>query len=176
MVVEIIPRPISKTPLWQDILFYFSIALFLGSILVFFALNHFQQKATAELDSVKKLIIEHEAASGIGSLEKEVLTYQKKIGDFSNLFESHRLSSSVFPFIESLTHPQVVWTGFNLDTEASVVLLSGQTQNFQTLGQQISILKGEELISSLDLSDVKLGKEGKVDFKLKLSLNPEILK
>ncbi len=176
MVVEIIPRPISKTPLWQNILLYFSIALLLGSILVFFFLNYSQQKAKTDLDNVKKLIIEQEAASGIGSLEREILSYQKKIEDFSNLFGSHQLSSNVFPFIESLTHPQVVWTDFNSDTEASIILLSGQTQNFQTLGQQISILKEEALIKRFDLSDIKLGKEGKVDFKIKLSLDPEILK
>jgi len=55
-------------------------------------------------------------------------------------------------------------------------ILFGQTENFSTLEQQISILKLKKEIKDINLSSISIGKEGKVDFTLNLSLDPAIFK
>jgi hypothetical protein len=175
-MIEIIPRPKPKPPFWQGVLLWISVSLLVLSALGYFVLGYLEKRDSQTLQDLEELLAEEKTVKEIDSLEKEVFEHQEKIEDFSRLFSSHQLSSNLFKLLESKTHPQVFWMSISLDTEDLTVSLAGQTQDFQTLGQQISILKEEELISGIDLFDIQLGEEGRVNFKLGLTFLPRAFK
>jgi hypothetical protein len=67
----------------------------------------------------------------------------------------------------------------NFDLTKETVTLLGQTEDFQTVGQQISLFKKEELkeiVKSIQLSKVEIDKDGKIDFTLTISFNSKLFK
>jgi len=174
-MVEIIPKPKAKTPPWFNILFYFSISLLIIAILSFFILNQLQKKATFNLQNLDELLKNTKTQERI-NLEKELINYQKKTDDFSYLVKNHNLTSKLFDFLENITHPAVYFSSLSFSSENGIVVLRGGTENFQTLGQQLSIFKTEPLIKEVNLSEVSIGREGKINFTFTLSLLSEIFK
>lgn len=173
MPIQIIPKEAQKLPLWQNILFYFSIALLLASVSGYFVLAHLIKKSDLINQDLENTLAKGKTSQQI-ILEKKILDYKKKIEDFSSLIMVHRMSSKFFGFFEKIIHPKVFFSKLNLDIIRNEASLSGQTESFQTLGQQIMIFRKEEMIKSIQLSDVKIGKEGKIEFSLKLSLDPKL--
>jgi len=174
-MIEIIPKPAKKLPLWQDILFYLSIALLLVTILSYFILAHFLKNSEKVLQDLEQRLAREKTAEEL-SLEKEVISWQKKTEDFKKLIKEHILASNFFHFLEESCHPKVFFSKIDLSPLKGEAILFGQTENFSTLEQQISILKLKKEIKDLNLSSVSIGKEGKVDFTLNLSLDPQLFK
>jgi len=174
-MVEIIPKPIAELPTWQKGLFYFSILLLIGSVLTFFILNRSFERAELELKNLEETLLKEKTQEEI-ALEKEVFNYQKNIEDFSKLSKLHLYPSKFFDFFQNLCHPQVWFSKFLLNLKDFNLSISGETENFSILGQQILIFQQQEKILKADLSEVSIGKEGKVNFTLNLLLSPEILK
>ena len=174
-MVEIIPKPIEEVPLYQKILFYFSVFIFLATIISYFILSSFQKGSEITLSSIEESLAIGKPPRII-TLEKEVLNYKRKIEDFSSLFQARVLPSKLFEFLESKTHPKVFFSQFNFNSNDSKITLAGETDNFSTLGQQISILKNEKLIKNVILLQVSISKEGKIKFALEVSFNPALIK
>jgi len=173
MVIQIIPKQRERSSFLANTLFYFSLILLLSVAVSYFVLNNFQQKAENDIGLLEAQLAAAEA-SPEAVLEKEVLNYQKKINDFSSLLSSHRYSSQIFPLIESVTHPKVVFSDFSLELAKGIVTLSGITDSFQTLDQQLTILKGEKLIKTAEVSDIVLEEDGRISFNLNLVPNQQI--
>jgi len=96
-MIEIIPKPAKKLPLWQDILFYISIALLLVTILSYFILAHFLKNSEKVLQDLDQRLAWEKTAEEL-SLEKEVISWQKKTEDFKKLIKEHILASNFFIF------------------------------------------------------------------------------
>lgn len=171
-MVEIIPKPAEKV-IWKEILSYFPIFLLILIILVFFILNSYQKKLEIYLQSLEDQISKGKIQE-IKNLEKEILDKKEKIDIFKPLLESHLFNTNFFNFLASSTHPQVFFSKVDLNSKEATVSLSGQTDSFSTLGQQILIFSQKDLISDLNLTNFSISKEGKVNFDLKLKLNPKI--
>lgn len=175
-MIEIVPKPAPKVSSWRGTLFLVAVLFAVLSIAGYFILNYSYQKTFQALEDVEKHLDEDKTLGEIDILEKEIFDYQRKINDFSEILESHQYSSKIFNLVESLTHPQVMWSDFSFDEKNLTVSLSGLTQNFQILGQQILILEKEESLKEVSLSDVELGEEGKIIFKVVFNLDTKILK
>jgi len=173
MVIEIIPKKGAKIPSWQSYLLYFIIVLLLSSILGYFGLRYFIKKSDQKL---KDLTAEVEKAkSPERKLLKEGLeSLSAKIDDFAPLLLGHQKSSNFFNFLEENTHPKVFFTKLDFDAKANHLGLSGQTDDFLTLGQQLLIFRKSEFVQNLKLSEVKISKQGKVEFTFDFSLNPKL--
>ena len=172
-MVTIIPKPPQKTPRWQTILFYFSLALLLAVVIAYFVLNYFHGKSAAALDDLEERIL------AVGTpedkkIESEVFASQKKIKDFSGLLAAHPKASQFFKFLEKNTHPEVWFTSLDLSPEPPQAKIGGQARDFETLAQQIYIFQEEDLIEGVKLTDISLGEGGETIFFLNLSLSPEI--
>lgn len=164
-MVEIIPKQIPGAANWLNTLFYLSLFLLLISIISFFLLGGFlgkNEQASADLDEALSLLQSPENLT----LEKEVLSYQKKINSFSQLKGEHFQPSGLFEIIEQNSHPQVWFTQFNLETDQKKVTLAGKTQSFETLGQQLLIFQKAEEIREVNLEKVSISKESKIEFSL----------
>lgn len=171
-MVEIIPKEAPKPSKGLNILFYFVIFLLIFAIGGYFALNNFLQKADKELASLKLNITEVMTPEKI-ALEKEILSFKDKIDMFSYLIEQHLESSKVFGIIQKVTHPKVWFSNFDFNSRQKTLKVSGKTQNFESLGQQLIILENEETIDNVDLETISISKEGGIEFNLSLSFKPD---
>jgi len=174
-MIEIIPKPAAKLPLWSNILFYFSIAILLASIFCYFILNNSLKSALETLQNLERSLNREKTPQEL-ALEEEVLGYQKKINDFSFLISSHKNLLSFFSVLEDSSHPQVQFINISLVPGKLKVVFSGKADSFQTVGQQIYLFQGEPLIKNVDLTSLLLGEEGGAIFSMTLSLNPRIFK
>ena len=172
-MVQIIPKPIEREIDWKKIFFYFSIFFLFLVIISLPILNFLQKKSEVYLQDLEEKIAKGKTPEKT-ALEKEILNYQKEIKDFSPLLSEHTFNTKFFQFLEEKVHPKVFFSQINLNSKETKVSLSGQTDNFFTLGQQLLIFEKEPLIESLNLSEISLSKEGKVNFVFDLKLNKEI--
>lgn len=175
MAIEIIPKKETERTLLKNILFYLAIALLVVEILGFSLLVFYQKKLEEEKGQLDTALEEKQTAE-IKALERKVLKSKEKIDDFASLFNSHKKSSQFFKFLGDVTHPKVFFSGITFNVGEGKADLSGKTESFPTLGQQISILRQQKLISNINLSGISLGEEGEVDFSLNFSISPQMLK
>jgi hypothetical protein len=174
-MVEIIPRKAALLPLWLKILFYILIVLLLTAVLSYFILGHFQKKSLAALQNLEDTIAEEKTPQKI-ALEKEILSYQKKINDFALVLDHHLLPSNFFRFLEKTSHPRIWFSKINLSPGESLAIVSGRAETFPVLGQQLQILKSESLVKNVTLSKISLGSKGEIEFTLTLSFDPKFFK
>jgi uncharacterized protein YneF (UPF0154 family) len=174
-VVEIIPRKAAPLPFWLKILFYVLVILLVGAILTFFILGHLQKKTLTELQNLEEEISQEKTPQKL-SQEEEILSYQKKIKDFGLLAKSHFLPSKFFDFLERRSHPRIWISQISLAPGQAQVSLTGQAESFTALGQQIQILKRENLLKEINLTKISLGKKGEIEFTLDLSFDQKFFK
>ena len=172
-MVEIIPKLEKEVPLWQNILLYFSLALLIGMLSFLFVLNKEKTKSSQNLDNLEKTLIQ-EKTSEERALEKNVLETKEKINNFSFLFENRKFSSFLFPFLEKNCHPEVFFSRFSLNVPEKKLTLAGKSKSFLSLEQQLFILRKENLIKEINLTELSLDKEGNVNFSLEISLSPKL--
>ena len=172
--MEIIPKPTQKIPPWQNILFYLSLALLAASIFGFLFLNQAVRKSESSLKKLEETLTREKTSQEI-SLEKDILAWQKKIKNFSQLFSQHLQPSKALDFLGGVTHPQVWLKQVSLDSRGSKIVASGETESFTTLGQQLMILEKNPQVESFILSSLSIGKKGKVDFTLSILIDSAIL-
>jgi Tfp pilus assembly protein PilN len=173
MVIEIIPKKEDQVPSWQNYLFYFTIFLLFLAITGYFVLGYFVKKSEQKLQQTEEAVTRTKSPERIVQ-EEELKSLRAKIEDFTPLLLNHQKSSNFFDFLEKNTHPKVFFTKLNLDTEGNHVELSGQTDDFQILGQQLLIFQKTEFVQNLKLSKVEISKEGKIEFSFDFSLNPKL--
>ncbi|MDO8504186.1 MAG: hypothetical protein Q7S60_05935 [bacterium] len=172
---EIIPRPTQKAPAWQNALLYLSLALLLAAVISFFLLGRFIKNADISLKNLEETLTKEKTSQEI-DLEKSIIFWQIKIRDFSQLLERHVYPSNFFDFISKIAHPKTWFQQVALDLKESKVAIQGSTESFTTLGQQLFILEQEPSIKDFTLSSLLIGKKGKVDFSLNITLDPNLFK
>jgi hypothetical protein len=171
--MEIIPKDTPKIPPWLDILFYLSVGLLIFVLISYFLVS---QSIKASLKSQEELDAQlADSTSKSAKLKNEILTYQKKIKDFSGIIGEHAESSNIFSFIEKQCHPRVWFSGFEYNTKDIKVIVTGEAQSFQSLGQQMLIFRAEDMISSASLYKVSMEKGGKIGFEISISFAPSII-
>jgi uncharacterized membrane protein YraQ (UPF0718 family) len=185
MPIQIIPKEAAKLPLWQNILFYFFIGLVCAILAGYGVLYYFTKNAVKDFENIKKAI-EQGRTSQMNELENQLKSYEEKTEDFSDILDSHKIVSNFFGdfekktgFLEKNTHPKVFFSEMSFDLTKETVTLSGQTEDFQTVGQQTSLFKKEELreiVKSVQLSEVGINKDGKIEFTLSISFYPKLFK
>jgi len=172
-MVEIIPKPAEKAPFWQEVLFYFSTFLLVGVIIGYFLLGLLEKKSENYLQNLEEQIFKEKTLEII-ALEKEVLAYQRKIKDFAEILDQHKLSSKFFEFLERKTYPKISLSKLNLNPQTLEVTLSGLANNFSSLGYQLQILEKEALVKKINLSKISIAKTGEIEFTLELNLDQKI--
>lgn len=173
-LVKIIPRPREKPSRLVNFLFLFSLILILSLLVSYWFLG----TQTSSLQS-KKQDVRRKIEEIIGErrrLKEDISEFQDKIGDFRELFQNHKFTSIFFDFLESSCHPKVQFTSLGLDTENSVANLTGKTENFKTLGEQLLVFKGDKNIKGLKASNISLDRDGKVKFNLTFTFSSSLLK
>lgn len=172
-MVGIIPKPIKKASKWPEFIPYAVLGLVFVVVLVYAALFYLQSQATKKLDNLEDRI------GRVGTqderfLETQLIFDKQRIDDFSVLFAKHKTTSGFYKFLEENCHPEVWFTELILDSEDSQVVLTGETPNFQTFGQQIALFQNQELVKNIEISDLSVDKRGLANFTFSLTLDPKI--
>lgn len=170
--MEIIPKETPKLPNWINHLFYCFLAFFVLSVIGFFVLNAFLKKAQQELEYLGSALVGEKSFSD-PSLEREILAEKKKIDDFSFLIGQRREMPEIFSFLQNISHPKVWFSSFDFNIDKSTINLQGETENFESLGQQLYILDSEESIAGYELGNISVSEGGKIGFNLSISLGVE---
>lgn len=80
-------------------------------------------------------------------------------------------SQKLLTQLESLTVPNVRLTEYRYDVTEKTVTVSGETDSFKYVAQQIISLKGGALFADIKVDSLKLTKEGRVAFSFKAKFN-----
>lgn len=160
-----------KTVAWLNILFYFSLVLIIVAAASYFLMKNSNKKADMALQELESQLVQSKTAQ-----EYTLENYQNKINDYKYLLENYIFSSQFFGFLEKNTHPKVQFLKVQMVADSGKVQLSGLTDSFQSLGQQLIIFKKEGQIKEINLSDISFGDENEVRFSFSLVLDPKVLK
>jgi len=173
MAIEITPRRRIKSPVWAITLSVFCLILLSALIASYFYLNSSTKKINLEIK-------EKETASAATpeekALEDNLSLAKDKISAFSGLILKHREPANIFGFLENNCFPNIQFYNFDFAADKNTVGLSGTTDDFISLEQQILIFRKDSLVKKVELSKISIGKEGVVDFGLILIFDPEMLK
>jgi len=175
-MTEFIPKkPIRKEIPWDKISFYFLVFVLVCSIAVYATLIYLGKNSLKELQKTRDELSQVKTLETT-LLEKEIFSEQKRIKDFPILLKEHIYSSKIFKFLEEKSHPQIVFSEFDLNTNTTKLILSGKCDNFYILSQQMAVFREEPMINSLKLSNMSLNEKGEVEFTINISLNEGLFK
>lgn len=173
--LNIIPKPKLSLPFWVNPLIGISGGILLVMVGLFgfyyFQASSWESKAKAkEADYFALGTPENKVA------EEKVGKISQQLEKFSQAFKEHKISYVFFDFLKNNCHPNVSFSSLNLDPNSGKASLSGQTNSYKSLSEQIVVLKGIKEVSVLEVSDIALDKEGKITFKLSFIINPSFFK
>jgi hypothetical protein len=158
---------------WMDVIFYFAMSLLVATVLcylIFLIKNNFQKKDIAD----QIVALQTEGTDRQKEQESEVISYQKKISDFSNLLKNHAFASQVFYFMQKETMPNVWLKNFTLDGKKADVTFSGEADSAAAFSHQIEVFEKNEYVKSINVLNSTMGESLKQEFNLDLALNPKI--
>jgi hypothetical protein len=159
---------------WQAALIAISVILFLLLAGDYFYTIFTEKKIRKELEkSPQEIALEND----IKQKENDLDIKSKKISSFKEIFSSHKNINNIFDFIEKNCLPDVWFSKFNFGSGKGQieVLLSGEAENFVSIGQQMIIFKESSVIGSSSLESLKIGEKGGASFGIRLIFNSEIL-
>ncbi|MFZ2300038.1 MAG: hypothetical protein WAW00_02810 [Candidatus Moraniibacteriota bacterium] len=80
-------------------------------------------------------------------------------------------SQKLLTQLEGLTVPNVRLTEYRYDVMEKTVVVSGETENFKYVAQQIISLKSEKPFTNVTVDSLKRTKEGRIAFSFKAKLD-----
>ncbi len=159
---------------WLDLVLYFVLSLLVASVICYFLFGlkiSFQKKHLQELD--QKIV--ETGTEQQKDLEQQVFRFQRKLEDFTVIFEDHKISSNLFALIESSTIPNVWFSSFGLSSQGYSVRVRGDTDDFQSLARQIFYFEENKLIKEVNTLSTTLTEDGNINFSLSLLFEPNLL-
>lgn len=158
---------------WMDVVFYFAVSLLVATLLcylIFLVKNSSQRK---------EIIVVSEKLRTVGTYQQkeyddEVISYQKKIQDFTLLFKNHEFASNVFALLQDTTMPNIWYSRFILDQKNRSVQISGEADSMDGFSRQIKVFENNEYVKNITTLNSALGDSARIQFSVNLSLNPNI--
>ena len=171
MAISIIPKQKLEYPLWTQALFFGSMLFLLVVIGGFFLTLQLQGRAQKELERVQGVLAQGKTLQEARQ-EQSVFRYRDKFNDFASLATARNDVRPVFKFLETYTHPQVVFTTLNVEPKLGTLKLVGATRDFKPLQEQMAIFQNREELAGITLSNIVLGEKGQVVFQLAMAFKP----
>ncbi len=158
---------------WMDVIFYFVMSLLVATVLCYVI---FLTKNNLQREDIKKETI---ALQGVGTErqkegEKEVIGYQKKISDFSNLLNNHEFASNVFAFMQSQAMQNIWFKQFSLDKKKKSVQLSGESDDMDAFSRQVATFEKNKYVKSIGTLNSSIGNSARIEFDINLLLDQSI--
>lgn len=160
MAIDIIPKRQEEESdslmNWLSIISYTLLILCMVGLVVFFLGTRSMN------ESIKKLDQEIAAAKSedLLTLERRINSYKSRIEDVGDLFLSRPEIWRSFTYIGSITHPEVYYSSFSMNSKERTVSLPGTAASLVAYEQQRYILRDQGGTTS----NFSLGSDGTVTF------------
>ena len=114
---------------WMDVIFYFVISLLVATILCYliFLTKNIWQRHDIKTELTKLQLVGTESQK---QEESTVITYQKKIVDFTGLLNNHEFASNAFAFMQTETMPNIWFKQFSLDEKKQHDTIVGRIRQY----------------------------------------------
>ena len=166
-MVEIIPKSPQSSPLFMKALFALSIGVFAVSVGGFAVLLFLESRTQTKVEEAERLL-GTEKTKEEAQLEHNVFVTQTRLKDFATLVQLKKDILPVFFFLEAVVHPDVTFLAMNVDSVRQNMQLQGIAESFSVLDEQLAVFQAREELSSLSLTNLKLGEHGGVDFQMEI--------
>lgn len=104
-------------------------------------------------------------------VENNLLILDKQLSLITKLLNNHIFWTKALGKIEVLTNPQVQYQTFVGGVDDGKLELKALTFNYTLLAKQIAAYVSDDSIKDVDLSDVHVRTDGKLEFSLKLTFD-----
>ena len=168
-MVQIIPKPPKPTSLLKEIFSYLAIIFFV-SLLLLYLVFYLQGRALKKKAQALSSGLKDIQSPATADLRGKVLKDKAFLAAYSDLLKKHIFSSNVFRELEKITHPAVYFSSINLNTDKLELSLTGKTDGFAVVSQEIGLFRNSPLVKSVSLSGISIAKGGGVEFKLEVNL------
>ncbi len=175
-VTERLARVPSRTPgvagqllMLTSLLFFISVGAYLG----------LQYGYRPYLDSqIEKLDkdIENFAKQIPPEEQTKIINFYSQLANLENILTNHVFVSSFFNWFENNTQVNVYYQDFSFDVTKGEVSLGGVSKTIADLGEQLIILDKLPEVKKAVLSSVNSETSGLKQFKLKLFIDPQMVK
>ncbi len=166
--------PLKSRSFWLNIAFYLFLSIFVISVLLyaFFLVQSWRYKQKInELDEKQAVYGTKEQKAA----EKKALDYKKKIDDFVVIVNSHKISSAIFGFVESVTLPDVWFSNFDMSQSNSEIRLTGESNSMETFSRQVQAFEqSTDHVKSITVLSSQAEASNRITFIINLVLNPNI--
>lgn len=154
---------------WPWRLFSFSGILFLASALVYIGLTFgYEPFLNSRIQSVDSDL--GKLGESISQKDEEAFVrFYSQLSNLNGVLNNHIFGSKVFSWLELNTHPKVYYAGIDLKIPELQLTLSGVTDNFGILGEQLAIFDKDPLVAGYVLNQ-SVVTEGAVRFTVIIKL------
>lgn len=155
-----------------DIFSYGSAALFLlviASYGVVVLLNHNLKAKEPQLEEE----IRQDESDLKGDLH-DLIAVDSRLNELGRIVSKHRFSGGVFEFFEKNALPQVQFSNFVLSGNNYRADLAGETANFRTLAQQITVLERQPEVQNVEFGGIAINSKNRINFTLKITFSPSV--
>ena len=115
-------------------------------------------------------------ALGVSEREKEILGEASSLlENLRGLLSDHVFASKLFPFLEKITNQKVYFENADINIAGKEVVLSGITESFSVLAEQLEAFNQAEGIERYSVADVEAN-GNIVNFRVTLKLKSDLLK
>ena len=129
-----------------------------------------ESKAKGLEEERTAVVAERDAA-----LEVRVKTLSSIISAYQDLVIQHRNWSRLFGLIEDKTLPAVTFILFEGEYAKNVFTIEGRAPNYKTLAEQVKALESSEHLTSVEVGEVALTREGLVGFTLTTEFKKDVI-
>lgn len=137
-----------------------------------FFLNRAQQATQDQLVDQIRLKEEDLAPRTID----EIYALDRKLKNVGAALSSHVFASSIFPFLQNETHPQVQFMNFSFMRTDRKITMTGVAASYAVLARQISILENDPNVEKLEFGGLTVDDKKKVNFSLTIYVKPALIK
>ncbi len=168
---EIIPRSTSHTPAWVNILLWISLIILVIALVGYFGIRRGISFFQGRIEDTQQEIIDLRTPEN-QKMKTDLSIYQAQANYFTQALTERRYPTAVFTLLKKLTHPAIVFTGFNFDQERYRINLQGYAPNFQTVGEQLLVMRDDEFIQEAKVVSLAIGEKGEINLEIVLKLLP----
>lgn len=172
MMVELIPKREQKPIFGETFFLIVALAIFLSVGVAFFMFQGFSGKAREELAALDKTLVE-DTRPLEEKLSASMQAYRKKTEMLKTVLERRKNPLAFFALLEQTTHPDIFFQKLQTDTKTGTFTLEGGARSFFVLEQQRLFWKNHTAFENA-LSDIRLGEEGRVSFRVVFMVKPAV--
>jgi hypothetical protein len=173
--VNLIPQETTTSSfgsLWPQIGAVLGSALVIAALFISLGLGvTAKEKSVAEAQAAT-------AATAARLLEKQLVVEEmgravQQVRSVTGLLDGHIYWNQYFTWLESVTLPEVYYTGFMGDVTGTFTL-SASARDYITLAQQLVVLRADPRVQQVSVAEASRDSQGWVNFTMSLTVSPSV--